>query len=60
MIALGLLALATAGTLLLSLMLYYHWVRYGVGVLGTFAIMIGYALGTAVLLLAALGAFAQL
>lgn len=59
-IALVLLALAVFGTLLLSLVLYYHWIRYGTGILGTFLIMVSYALGTAVLVLAALGVFAQL
>ncbi len=59
-LALGFFGLAVGATLIVSLMLYYHWIRYGVNVLGTFAIMIGYAAGTAILLLAALGTFSQL
>lgn len=59
-IALVLLALAVGGTLLLSLALYYHWIRYGTGILGTFLVMVSYAIGTAVIILAALGVFAQL
>lgn len=55
-----LLALALGGTCILALMLYYHWVRYGVGVLSTFSIMVAYALGVAVLVVSALGVFAQL
>lgn len=59
-ISTGLLGLIVGVTLIIALMLYYHWVRYGVGILGTFAVMISYAAGTAVLLLAALGVYAQL
>ena len=55
-----LLGLATGGTAILALALYYHWVRYGVGIFSTFSVMVSYAIGTAVLLLAALGVFAQL
>jgi len=59
-VAFVLLALAASGTCILALMLYYHWVRYGVGILSTFSIMVAYALGVAVLLVSALGLFAQL
>lgn len=59
-LATGLLGLVVGVTLIIALMLYYHWVRYGVNVLGTFAVMVAYTAGTAVLLLAALGTFAQL
>lgn len=55
-----LLALALGGTLILALMLYYHWIRYGVGVLSTFSVMVVYAVGIAALILSALGVFAQL
>ena len=50
----------SAITLIVSLMLYYHWIRFSVGVVSTFAVMIVYALGVAVLLLAALGLLSQL
>ncbi len=59
-VAFVLLAFAAGGTLLLALALYYHWVRYGVGIIGTFIVMVSYAIGTAVLLISALGVFAQL
>lgn len=59
-LATGLLGLVVGVTLIIALMLYYHWVRYGVNVLGTFTVIIGYTAGTAVLLLAALGMFSQL
>ncbi len=45
---------------IITVMLFYHWVRYGIGVAGTFAIMAIYAVGTAVLLLALLGLVEQL
>jgi|CXWL01.1.fsa_nt_gi hypothetical protein len=53
-------AFAAAVTALISAVLYYHWVRYGTDVLGTIAIMIIYAIGTALLLLMLLGVTAQL
>jgi hypothetical protein len=59
-VALFLLAIAVIGTLLLSLILYYHWVRFGVGIFGTLGVMVAYAVGVCAIILAALGLFAQL
>ncbi len=47
-------------TAIVSAMLYYHWVRYGVGVVATVVVMIVYALGTVALLLMLLGLVAQM
>lgn len=59
-IALGIFALATLVTAVVSAMLYYHWVRYGVGMVSTFFVMSIYAIGTALLLLSAYGLITQL
>ncbi len=60
LVASGLFWLAVLITIVVSIMLYYHWIRYGVGIVGTFLVMVVYAAGTAVLLLAALGLLTQL
>jgi hypothetical protein len=46
-------------TAIISAMLYYHWVRYGVGTVRTLVVMVFYGLGTATLLMALLGLVAQ-
>jgi hypothetical protein len=52
--------LVAAGiTAIVSAMLYYHWVRYGVGAVRTLVVMIFYGVGTATLLMALLGLVAQ-
>ena len=60
LVATGLFGLTLLVVAVVSLMLYYHWVRYGIGVAGTFIVMVVYAVGIAVLLLAALGLLATL
>lgn len=50
-------AIITAG---LSAVLFYHWVRYGVGVLGVLTIMAIYSIGTVGILLMLLGLTVQL
>ena len=43
----------------ISATLYYHWVRYGVNIVGTLSVMITYGLGTVVILLMLLGLVIQ-
>jgi|GEM_PF-4687281 len=40
---------------LASMTLYYHWYKYGIGIAGTFVIMVLYGLGTLFLLAAGYG-----
>ena len=51
--------IAAGFTAVISAMLYYHWVRYGVEVIGTLAVMVIYGLGTAAILMALLSIVAQ-
>lgn len=60
LIATGFFGFALLSTGIVSLMLYYHWIRYGIGIAGTFIVMVVYAVGTAILLLSALGLLATI
>lgn len=46
-------------TAVISATLYYHWVRYGVNIVGTLSVMIAYGIGTVVILLMLLGLVIQ-
>ena len=50
---------AAGVTALISVMLYYHWVRYGMTIVGTLLVMVIYGLGTALILTSMLGLIAQ-
>ncbi len=39
----------------ISAVLYYHWIRFGIGILGTITVMVVYAVGTVTLLLSLFG-----
>lgn len=56
----GIFLIAASITGVVSAMLYYHWVRYGVGAMRTLVVMIFYGLGTAAILMALLGLATQL
>jgi hypothetical protein len=59
-VANGLFLIALIATCITAAILYYHWIRYGVGIVGTVTIMIVYAVGMTILLLAALGFLTQI
>lgn len=48
------------GAVLISFVLFYHWVRYNPGIVSTVIIMAVYSVGTAALLLSLFGVIAQL
>jgi hypothetical protein len=56
----GLFWISLFASLLIAVILYYHWIRYGVGIFGTMTVMVVYALGFTILTLAALGFVTQL
>lgn len=58
----GFLIFCTASiiTAVISAILFYHWVRYGVGVFGILTTMVIYVLGTVGILLMLLGLTVQL
>lgn len=51
---------ASVITAVISAVLFYHWVRYGVGVFGMITVMALYAIGTIGILLMLLGLTVQL
>lgn len=53
-------ALAAIVTAVISAVLFYHWVRYGVGVFGILTTMVVYVVGTIGILLMLLGLAVQL
>lgn len=53
-------AIAAIITAVLSAVLFYHWVRYGVGIVGMLTVMVVYTVGTIGILLMLLGLTVQL
>lgn len=43
----------------MTLVLFYHWIRYNLGLFSTLLVMVVYSVGAGALVLAALGVLAQ-
>lgn len=56
----GMFGIALVFASVMSVVLFYHWVRYSVGIASTALVMVIYAAGAALLVLAALGVLVQL